>query len=67
MTATLLQDRFLTLGEVATHFGVLDWKVRRLFQRGLLPQAQRFGRYRVFEKKELPTIAKALREAGYLK
>jgi DNA-binding transcriptional MerR regulator len=57
----------MTIGEVASHFGVQTWQVRRLFQRGLLPPALRVGVYRVVNNDELPAIEAALRQAGYLK
>jgi DNA-binding transcriptional MerR regulator len=56
----------LTLGTVAERFGVPTWKVRRLFERGILPPAARIGPYRVVDPADLPAIETALREAGYL-
>ena len=57
----------LTIGEVAERFPpVKKWQVRRLFERGLLPPAERVGVYRVFGEADLPAIERALRAAGYL-
>jgi DNA-binding transcriptional MerR regulator len=56
----------LPLGKVAEHFEVPIWQVRRLFQRGLLPEAPRVGPYRVVGVDDLPQVEKALRDAGYL-
>jgi len=56
----------LTLGAVGRRFGVQTWMVRRLFERNLLPPAQRVGAYRVVAVADLPLVEKALRDAGYL-
>jgi DNA-binding transcriptional MerR regulator len=61
----------MTVGEVAKHFTerglpVTARHVRRLFERELLPPAQRVGAYRVIAQADLPLVEKALREAGYL-
>jgi hypothetical protein len=56
----------LTIGQIARHFGCLPWQVRRVFERGLLPEPQRIGAYRVVEAADLPKIEQALRQAGYL-
>jgi DNA-binding transcriptional MerR regulator len=56
----------LTIGDVARRLGCQGWQVRRLFQRGLLPEAARVGAYRVVSERDLPLVEKALREAGYL-
>lgn len=55
-----------TLGEVAEHFRLPTWKIRRLFERGILPPAERIGLYRVVAAKDLPKIEAALHKAGYL-
>jgi DNA-binding transcriptional MerR regulator len=55
-----------TIGAVADHFGVSPWQVRRLFERAILPPASRVGPYRVIDPTDLPKIAAALREVGYL-
>jgi hypothetical protein len=57
---------YLTLGTIARRYGLPVWKVRRLWERGLLPPAQRVGAYRVVAESELPRVEAALRDAGYL-
>jgi hypothetical protein len=56
----------MTVGDVARHFGLRQWQVRRLFESGRLSEPARFGAYRVIPRDELPKVEKALREAGYL-
>jgi hypothetical protein len=56
----------LTIGQVARHFGVAAWKVRRLFESRILPEPVRLGAYRVFFPDDLPKIEAALLEVGYL-
>jgi DNA-binding transcriptional MerR regulator len=56
----------LTVGAVARRFGCQPWQIRRLFERGLLPQAPRVGAYRVISLTDLPRVEEALRRAGYL-
>jgi hypothetical protein len=55
-----------TVGQIAARYGVPAWKVRRVFERGLVPPATRVGAYRVVPASELPVIEEALRQAGYL-
>jgi hypothetical protein len=62
----MLQPQYITIGVAARHFGCQAWQVRRLFERGLLPQAARVGAYRVIAISDLPAVGKALRHAGYL-
>ena len=58
--------RLLTLGQVGERCHVATWKIQRLYERGLLPPAQRVGPYRVIDEGELPAVEAALRAAGYL-
>ena len=55
-----------TLGDLARENKIPIWKVRRLFERGLLPEPPRIGRYRVVPTEDIPKVVKALRDAGYL-
>ncbi len=57
----------LTTGDVAHRLGCPEWKVARLYERGLLPEPARFGRFRVIDEADLPIIEAALRDAGYLR
>jgi hypothetical protein len=56
----------LTIGAVAKANGVAPWQVRRLFERGILPEPPRMGCYRVLLPEDLPRVREALRQAGYL-
>jgi len=56
----------LTLGQIATRFGCQLWQVRRLYERGLLPEPERIGRTRIVRREDLPRIEKLLRESGYV-
>ncbi|MCI0741057.1 MAG: hypothetical protein L0Y72_18590 [Gemmataceae bacterium] len=60
------QDRLVMLGTAAKLLGCDPWKLHRLFERGLTPQPQRVGRYRVLRVADLPRIKRALEAAGYL-
>jgi DNA-binding transcriptional MerR regulator len=55
-----------TIGDVARRFAIPTWKVRRLFERGLLTEPRRIGFFRVVSESELPTIEACLRQCGYL-
>jgi hypothetical protein len=57
---------YLTLGEVARRYGVPVWRVRRLYERELLPQAPRAATWRLVAVRDLPKVRKALQAAGYL-
>ena len=57
----------LTLGPAAKLLGVRTWQLRRLFERGLMPEPPRVGAYRVIAVTDLPYLKAALHEAGYLK
>ena len=59
----------MTVGEVARYFAerglpVTPRHVRRCFERGLLPPAQRLGADRVVAQADLPLVEKALRQGG---
>jgi DNA-binding transcriptional MerR regulator len=62
----MVTSKVLTIGDAARRLGVPHWKVRRLFERGLLAPAMRVGAYRVVAESDLPRIATALIRAGYL-
>lgn len=57
----------LPLGSVAKRLGVTQKQVRRLFERGILPEPPRVGAYRVVDEADLPIVEAALRRAGYLR
>ncbi len=58
--------RPLSLTDVARELDAPVWAVRRLFERGSLPEPPRVGRLRVFSPGDLPVIRRALVKAGYL-
>ncbi len=57
----------LTTSEVARRYGIKDWMVRRLYEKGALPEPGRFGRFRVVAETDLPKVEAALRKAKYLR
>jgi DNA-binding transcriptional MerR regulator len=61
-----MQETIYTLGAVAERYGLQVWRVRRLYERGLLPPAERVGTNRVLRESDLPKVEQALRSAGYL-
>ena len=56
----------ITVVVAAAHYGVPPWQVRRLYERRLLDEPQRAGRYRLIARADLPRVGAALRRAGYL-
>lgn len=58
--------RVHTLGDLARRFDCPVWAVRRVFERGLLPEPARAGAYRVIADPDVPAVLAALRAAGYL-
>ena len=59
-------QRYYSTGQAALHFGVLEWQVLQLYKRGLVPEPERLGRFRMIGCEQLPAIGAALRAAGYL-
>lgn len=45
---------------------ITGWQIRRCINRGLLPEPQRLGAFRIFTRRDAPKIEAALRVAGYL-
>ena len=58
--------RTFTTGQLAEHFAVRPWQVRRLFEDKLVTPSARVGAYRVVAEADLPVIERALRDRGYL-
>lgn len=56
----------LTMGDIARRFGCQPWQVRRIYERGILPPAERVGQNRVVRAEDVPSVEAALRSAGYL-
>ena len=55
-----------TTKEVADLLASEEWRVRRLFEDGTLPEPQRFAGKRVISNTLVPAIVAALRERGWL-
>ena len=55
-----------TVGQIARLLGIDEWRVRRLFEDGTLPEPSRFGGKRVISAAEIPAIVDALRSRGWL-
>ena len=55
-----------TLGDIARLYDRPVWMVRRLYERGLLPEPPRVGGYRVVPLADVPLVEAAMRRAGYL-
>lgn len=57
---------FLTTAEVARHYAVDAWRVRRVFERGDVPEPPRFMGRRLVPRSSLPAIRRALVARGWL-
>jgi hypothetical protein len=64
---TTAAPRLYTVGEAAQKLGCQGWMVRRLFERGLLPEPPRLGITRALREDQLPEVGRLVREHGYLK
>lgn len=62
-----MQEVFTTR-EVAEKLGTArdEWKVRRLFEDGTLPEPKKFGGKRIISAALIPAIEYAFRERGWL-
>jgi hypothetical protein len=60
-------EELLTIGQVGDELKVQSWKVRRLYERGLLPEPPRLGRNRWIARSSLSAVREALLAHGYLK
>lgn len=58
--------RQLTIGDIARQHDIPIWRVRRIFERHILPEFGRVGRYRTVPEDRVPDVVEALRDAGYL-
>lgn len=61
MAATIRSTR-----EVAEFLGTDEWRVRRLFESGTLPEPPRFTGKRAIPAEMIPLIVDALRARGWL-
>jgi hypothetical protein len=55
-----------TTRQVAEFVGSDEWRVRRLFEDGVLPEPERFGGKRAIGQQQIPLIVDALRARGWL-
>jgi hypothetical protein len=58
--------RVMTIGDVAKLYGIPAWKVRRVYEVGILPPADRLGPNRIVHAEQLPALERALRGLRYL-
>ena len=58
-------SRFTTR-EVAKILNSDEWRIRRLYEDGTLPEPGRFGNKRVILSESIPAIVDALRARGWL-
>jgi hypothetical protein len=64
--ATAMADKLLSTGEAAKAISIDTWQLARLFERGLVEEPPRFGRYRTIPVGLLPKLRAAAIAAGYL-
>ena len=57
---------FFSTRQVAHMLGTDEWRVRRLFEDGTLPEPERFVGKRVITGESLPLVVDALRARGWL-
>jgi hypothetical protein len=56
----------LSTRDVSDLLNVENWKVRRLFEDGSLPEVQRLAGRRAIPREMLPSIVDAMRDRGWL-
>ena len=61
-----MTNKLLTLGQVASRYGLPTWKIQKLADQGRLPGLCKAGVYRVVNEKDLKLIEDHLRDAGLL-
>ena len=66
MNATAAGQRWFTTGQAARRIGVDAWQVSRLYQRGLVEEPARLGRFRLIPAGDLDKLRRAALAAGYL-
>lgn len=58
---------YLALGDLAKRYpGLQVWQIRRLYERGILPEPPRIAGMRVIPVEDVLKTVVALRKAGYL-
>lgn len=61
-----MQRMIFTCRQVAEILEIAEWKIRRLFEDGDLPEPERFGGKRVITPAGIPAIIDALRRRGWI-
>ncbi len=56
-----------TTGQVGRLLNVPEWRISSLYKRGLLPEPQRFGPYRMLTEADVEACRAKLIEAGVIK
>lgn len=59
-------SRTMSVTTAARELGCAPWQLRRLFERGLAPDPERIGQYRIIRERDLPRLRRALESAGYV-
>lgn len=62
----MLQRATYTTREIGELLGVAEWRVRRLYESGRLPEPDRFGGKRAIPRESIPAIVDALRERKWM-
>lgn len=63
---TVDPTRWVTTRELGDLVGAEEWRVRRLFEDGTLPEPERFGGKRAIHPSQVPAVIDALRSRGWL-
>jgi len=61
-----MQKQFTTRSVGEEVLGVAEWRIRRLYESGALPEPERFGNKRVITSDQIPAIVDELRKRGWL-
>lgn len=60
-----IQQTF-SLGDLSRRWKIPQWKIRRVFECGDLPEPFRIGRQRCIYLQDLPALIEALKKRGYV-
>ena len=59
-------QKLLTTRQVGNALGQAEWRIRRLFEDGTLPEPPKFGGKRAIDPALMPAIVSALIKRGWL-
>jgi hypothetical protein len=62
-----MENGILTTAEAGEFLETEEWRVRRIFEDGDLPEPPKFGGKRIISRRSLPRIRAALLARGWLK